>query len=104
MELTNRVLKRAQYEAFTFTIGADGVIVRNESHADPDNHEYQVTVTHGKPVDCECPADDHYESACKHRVAVAIRKPVMEAMTQRQMATDGGRVDSRENPAVGIEE
>lgn len=87
LETTNRVLKRAQYEAFTFALADGGVLVRNESHADPDDHEYHVTVNRGVPVACECPADEHYDGACKHRVAVAIREPVLQAGIRQRIAT-----------------
>lgn len=96
LETTNRILKRAQYEAFAFTVTDDGVVVRNESHADPADHEYRVTVKEGIPVTCECPADEHYEGACKHRVAVAIREPVLQAATSKHVTNDDsqGRVRS----------
>ncbi|QLH79827.1 SWIM zinc finger family protein [Halosimplex rubrum] len=93
-----RVVKRAQYEAFEFSLVDDGVLVRNESHADPSDHEYLVTVADGLPTACTCPADDHYEGACKHRVAVAIRRPLLAAATAaadaQSVAADGGRVPS----------
>lgn len=81
LALTHRTRKRAEYEAFTFVPTATGVRVRNESHADPDAHEYAVTVTDGVPTACTCPADAHGETACKHRVAVAIRPPVLRVAT-----------------------
>lgn len=93
LEFPRRVAKRAQYEAFEFTITASGVRVRNCSHADPDNHEYIVTVDDGLPVACDCPADHKYEGACKHRVAVAIRRPVLDAASQHRLqltVCDGG--------------
>ncbi|PCR92665.1 hypothetical protein CP557_08085 [Natrinema ejinorense] len=91
LEFTGRTAKRAQYEAFEYTLTPAGVRVRNGSHAKPEEHEYVVTVTNGLPIACECPADDHYEGACKHRVAVAIRRPIIQAVTQQQLTTDGGR-------------
>lgn len=90
LDVTTRVLKRAQYEAFAFELAADGVVVRNESHADPTDHEYLVAVTDGIPATCECPADERFEGACKHRVAVAIREPILAAATREQVAADGG--------------
>lgn len=42
------------------------------------------------PAACECLADDRFEGSCKHRVAVAIRKPVMAAATATSVAADGG--------------
>ena len=95
LETTNRVLKRAQYEAFVFAVTADGVLVRNESHLDTDEHEYLVTVTGGIPVACECPADEHYEGACKHRVAVAIREPVIQAAASQETVTENQRTRGR---------
>lgn len=78
MELTQRTRKRAEYEAFTFIPTATGVRVRNESHAEPTAHEYRVTVRDGVPTACTCPADEHGQGACKHRIAVAIRSPVRQ--------------------------
>lgn len=97
LETTSRVRKRAQYEAFEFTVHDDGVTVRNGSYADPENHEYLVTVTDGLPTECECPANAKWDGACKHRVAVAIRRPILDAVTLQQnqkgesnLLTDGG--------------
>ncbi|MFB6202554.1 MAG: SWIM zinc finger family protein [Halorhabdus sp.] len=81
LEFSRRVAKRAQYEAFEFTVTPAGARVRNCSHANPDAHEYLVTVQDGVPIACTCPADEHYDGACKHRVAVAIREPVLGSVT-----------------------
>ena len=75
LDFSPRVRKRAEYEAFTFSLVPNGVLVRNESYADPANHEYAVQVTDGVPVACDCPADANFAEACKHRVAVAMRRP-----------------------------
>jgi hypothetical protein len=88
LDVLNRVAKRAQHEAFAFDVEETNVHVRNESYADPSAHEYTVRIDEGIPESCTCPADAHYESACKHRVAVAIRKPVLTAATRA--LTDGG--------------
>ena len=90
LAFTTRVAKRAQYEAFEFSVIEGGVRVRNCSHDEPAEHEYVVSVEDGLPTACECPADDRFDDACKHRVAVAIRKPVMEAVTATSVAADGG--------------
>jgi hypothetical protein len=90
LDPTNRVLKRAQYEAFTFSLFEDDVLVRNESHLHPSEHEYLVTVDAGVPIACECPADKRYDGPCKHRVAVAIRKPVLDFVRDVHLVTDGG--------------
>ena len=79
-----QVLKRAQYEAFAFSLLDGDVLVRNKSYADPENHEYRVQIEEGLPASCDCPADTRYSGACKHRVAVAIRRPILEAATQMQ--------------------
>ncbi|WP_435196347.1 SWIM zinc finger family protein [Natronomonas sp. EA1] len=91
--MSNQFLKRAQYEAFSFTVLEEGVLVRNGSYTNPDDHEYLVSIRDGIPTRCTCPADRTYAPACKHRLAVAIRKPVLDAATQsasRQPVTDGG--------------
>jgi hypothetical protein len=93
LNVSNRFLKRAQYEAFSFTILDEGVLVRNGSYTNPDDHEYLVTVIDEIPVRCTCPADRKYEPACKHRLAVAIREPVLTAARQVSPArpvADGG--------------
>lgn len=89
LTFSKRVAKRAQYEAFEFTLTPDGVCVRNGSHENPEAHEYTVTVTDGVPTACTCPADARFEAACKHRVGVAIRDPILTA-AKRNVATDGG--------------
>jgi len=96
LEFTSRVAKRAQYEAFEFTLVADGIKVRNGSHANPEEHEYLVRIDNGVPVSCSRPADEHYEGACKHRVAVAIRRPLVDAIATgkdpKPVVADAGRV------------
>jgi len=97
LEFTRRVAKRAQYEAFEFTIVPEGVRVRNGSHANPEEHEYLVRVAGGIPETCTCPADARFDGACKHRVGVAIRKPILDA-ANRQVAADGGVETSSRRP------
>lgn len=41
-------------------------------------------------MSCECLADEHYEGPCKHRVAIAIRKPILDTIDEVQLVTDGG--------------
>ncbi|WP_232833779.1 SWIM zinc finger family protein [Saliphagus sp. LR7] len=68
----------------------------NGSYGDDEkrDHTYRVNIENGVPVACECPSDTYQDGACKHRVAVAIREPVLEAATaddsQDRVATDGG--------------
>ncbi|WP_142859839.1 SWIM zinc finger family protein [Salinigranum halophilum] len=91
LEFSSRVRKRAQYEAFEFTLVPEGVSVRNRSYADPENHEYTVTVRSGVPLSCTCPADERFAGACKHRVAVAMRHVLLETVRRMQAVTDGGQ-------------
>ena len=72
LEFSTRVAKRAQYEAIEISWEDSPLRIRNASHADPSEHEYEVTMTDGVPVACTCPADKRFDGACKHRVAVAI--------------------------------
>lgn len=92
LDVSSRVSKRAQYEAFEFEIRSGGVLVRNTSYAKPSKHEYVVTLRDGVPATCECPADARFDGACKHRVAVAIRRPVLDAARGQPVAADGGTV------------
>jgi hypothetical protein len=95
LDPSNRILKRAQYEAFAFSLLDGDVQVRNESHADPSEHEYRVTIVDGMPTHCDCPADETYEGPCKHRVAIAIRPRILDVAMQIQLVTDGGIATTR---------
>ena len=101
LDVSPRVLKRAQYEAFAFFIRPPYVIVRNHSYPDPEAHTYRVRIADDIPINCRCPADVEYTRACKHRVAVAIRSKILEMAIEAQVAADGGAVDDRcENESV----
>lgn len=104
LQVTTRTIKRAQYEAFEFSLVPNGVCVRNTSHANPENHEYTVRVHDGLPTACTCPADTNYPSACKHRIAVAIRRPLLNALAQQQLLTDGGPQLSTPDEAQTVDE
>jgi hypothetical protein len=84
--------KRAQWEAFEFTVLGNGdVEVVNASHDDKGEHTYIVHVESGIPSDCTCPAWEFHPGACKHMVAVGIREPVLEAANEDQpVRADGG--------------
>jgi hypothetical protein len=95
LDFSKRVAKRAQYEAFDISIRGRDILVRNGSHAHPEKHEYIVTIDDGVPMACSCPADANYDGACKHRVAVAIRRPLCETLQcvkegRPPIAADGG--------------
>lgn len=86
----DRVLKRAQYEAFEFSLLDGDVRVRNGSHRNPADHEYRVSVVEGVPVACDCPADAAYDCPCKHRVAVAVRPRILDIATKMRTAAGRG--------------
>jgi len=95
LEFSKRVAKRAQYEAFDISIRGTDVLVRNGSHANPEKHEYTVTLEDGIPQSCTCPADARFDGACKHRVAVAIHRPLLDTLQcvkrgDPPIAADGG--------------
>jgi len=92
LECDEQVEKRAQWEAFEFTVlGGGDVEVTNGSHENADDHTYTVHVESGIPSDCTCPAWEYQPGACKHMVAVAIREPVLEAASREQpVRADGG--------------
>lgn len=96
-ETTHRSLHRAQRESFAFRLHDGDVIVRNLTYDQPSEHEYRISVHDGVPVDCTCPAEEHYAPACKHRVAVAIRDRVVEAAVRMQVATDRGHIATTEH-------
>jgi hypothetical protein len=88
LEYSRRVLKRAQYEAFEFSLIEGDVRVRNASHADPAAHEYRVRIDDEHPVACTCPFDTRADTACKHRVAVAIRPKLLDAAAMVHTLTE----------------
>ncbi len=104
LETTSRVRKRAQYEAFEFELRNGDVRVRNGSYADPENHEYTVRIEDDLPTACTCPADAKYSGTCKHRVAVALRQPILDAVRHHQLRADGGETVQPTNQSRDHEE
>jgi hypothetical protein len=87
-----KVEKRASWEAFEFTL-LEGckVEVVNGSHDEPEEHTYTVHIEGSIPFSCTCPAWEYQDGACKHMVAVAIREPLIEAVSaEPTVKTDGG--------------
>jgi hypothetical protein len=84
--------KRASWEGFEFTLLGEGdVEVVNCSHNEPAEHTYTVHVERGIPSDCTCPAFEYQDGACKHMVAIAIREPILEAVSAEPATrADGG--------------
>lgn len=104
LEFDDRTRRRAQWEAFAFTVIAENQVeVRNESHADPADHTYRVTVeqrSDGKvrPLHCTCPAFQHHAGDCKHIVAAAIRDVVLGAAVA--YVGDRSTEDTADDPIV----
>lgn len=94
LDHSNRILKRAQYEALEFSLYNGDVLVRNESYADPENHEYHVTIHDEMPTAFECPADNTYADPCIHRVAVGIRPRLIDIAARVQLVADGGTIEN----------
>ncbi|WP_049904117.1 SWIM zinc finger family protein [Halococcus agarilyticus] len=98
-----KTLKRARWEHLRLApvAGAQRVNVCNVSYGvqAKNDHTYTVTVERGEPTDCTCSAATYQSGPCKHAVAVAgDREVIDEAMgategsERNEIATDGGRV------------
>ena len=101
-----QTLKRARWEHLCLTAcpGAGRVNVCNLSYGvhEKADHTYTVTVDRGQPTDYTCPAAEYQSGPCKHVVAVAADRAVLdEAMhggsepstdddANQPVATDGG--------------
>jgi nitrite reductase/ring-hydroxylating ferredoxin subunit len=99
LEFDARTAKRAQWEAFEFAVPAPGLVnITNGSYAadEQPDHTYTVKVEDGVPVTCSWPSDEYNDGACKHRVSVAMREPVVDAarddLETSPVRVDGGRI------------
>lgn len=94
LDVETKIEKRASWEAFEFTLLGDGdVEVMNGSHDEPDKHTCTVHIEGGIPAHCTCPAWKYQGNSCKHMVAVAIREPILEAVSAKPtLKSDGGVV------------
>ena len=105
LEYTPRTLKRVEWESWEFTVvGPHLIEVTNASYGfEKDDHAYTVGVEVRDgvaiPAECECPADVHHDSDCKHKTALAIvgGPTVLNAAVDFEgsspvlgVATDGG--------------
>ncbi|WP_435158573.1 SWIM zinc finger family protein [Haladaptatus sp. DFWS20] len=84
--------KRAQWEQFSFDVGAPGLIeVTNESHENPAEHQYSVSIDDATEelVACTCPHHVHRNAYCKHMAAVetATDDGTLEASPPRTTKT-----------------
>jgi hypothetical protein len=104
LDVSSRVLKRAQYEALAFFIRPPYVEVQNHSYPDPETHTYRVRIADGLPINCSCPADVEYERACKHRVGVAIRPKILDMAIEAQVAADGGAAGEQDDSGTATDD
>ena len=84
LEADETAQKRAQAEQFAFDVDAPGLIdVTNESHENPADHQYTVSIDDvtGELMACTCPHHVHRNAFCKHMAAV-------------ETATDDGTLDA----------
>ena len=119
---TEKTLKRARWEHLRLAAcpGARHVNVTNYSYgvqaARSGEHTYTVSIgPDGLPTECTCPDDEYQPGPCKHAVAVAADRAVLdEAMhggsdpstdANQAIATDGGEVvgDTDESGLPAIE-
>jgi hypothetical protein len=73
LESDEKAQKRAQWEQFGFCLEAPGQVeVTNESHDNPAEHQYVVTLDDvtGDAMACTCPHHVHRSAFCKHMTAV----------------------------------
>ncbi len=73
LEADETAQKRAQWEQFSFDVEAPGMVeVTNESHDNPAEHQYVVTLDDvtGEAMACTCPHHVHRSAFCKHMAAV----------------------------------
>ena len=97
LNYSKKTARRVTWEAYEFTITSPGrVAVANASYGRlKDDHTYTVTIENvdgvALPAECECPADQHHDHACKHRVALAsIAGPtILKAALNSSSCLDG---------------
>ncbi|WP_231188298.1 SWIM zinc finger family protein [Haladaptatus sp. DYF46] len=73
LEADETAQNRAQAEQFAFDVDVPGLInVTNESHENPAEHHYVVTLDDvtGDAMACTCPHHVHRSAFCKHMVGV----------------------------------
>ncbi|MCO8256786.1 SWIM zinc finger domain-containing protein, partial [Haladaptatus sp. AB618] len=84
LEADETAQKRAQWEQFSFDVDAPGLIeVTNESHENPEDHQYTVSIDDvtEELMACTCPHHVHRNAFCKHMAAV-------------ENATDDGTIEA----------
>ena len=105
-----KTLKRARWEHLRLVAcpGARHVNVTNYSYgvqaARSGEHTYTVSIGQdGLPTGCTCPADEYQPGPCKHVVACAADREVLdEAMHGDSTASDPS-TDANANPAIATD-
>ena len=105
-----QTLKRARWEHLRLAAcpGARHVNVTNYSYgveaARSGEHTYTVSIGRdGLPTGCTCPADEYQPGPCKHAVACAADREVLdEAMHGDSTASDPS-TDANANPAIATD-
>ncbi|WP_458190240.1 SWIM zinc finger family protein [Haladaptatus sp. NG-WS-4] len=83
-EAAETAQKRVHWEQFAFDVDAPGLVeVTNESHENPANHQYTVSIdgVTEELMACTSPHHVHRNAFCKHMAAV-------------ETATDDGTLDA----------
>ncbi|WP_227357306.1 SWIM zinc finger family protein [Haladaptatus salinisoli] len=107
LEADETAQKRAQWEHFSFDVDAPGLIdVTNESHENPEEHQYVVSiddVTH-ELMACTCPHHIHRNAYCKHMAAVetATDDGTLEAFPSEDDETDEDDAEPAECDCDGL--
>ncbi|EFW91145.1 SWIM zinc finger domain protein [Haladaptatus paucihalophilus DX253] len=73
LEADETAQKRVQWEQFSFDVDAPGLLtVTNESHENPADHQYTVSIDDvtDELMACTCPHHAHRNAFCKHMAAV----------------------------------
>ena len=73
LEADETAQKRAQWEQFSFDVDAPGLVgVTNESHENPVDHQYTVSIDDmtKELMACTCPHHVHRNAFCKYMAAV----------------------------------
>lgn len=108
LDFTSRTGKRVAWETWEFTIeGPYLVRVTNAAYGYlKDDHQYTVGVAERDgqiiPAECECPADLHHDSDCKHKIALAA----CGGVTVMQAAVDyepSGDTKARQNVSTAAD-
>lgn len=95
---SSTTLTKAQRSSYEFAVAGNRHVNIRNCEYEETGHVYTVAFEKGMPVSCTCKAFEHYESPCKHEIAVLIRSPIMEAMSP--LVADGGSSEATQRPQI----